>query len=221
MREMRTAAKPFAAANPGRRAAIVVMAVGLLAACDSSPAPSGDVEPIQARAVPRPEPRTEGFRFETVTDGIFVALQPHDGRFNDCNVTVIVEERGVTVVDAPSDGDFTRDVIDAIRAHTDRPVVRVINTHWHGDHTQGNALFREAFGDDVDVIGHVSLIEDVPGRAATAHAERVTGLAARIEPSQGRAGGRQGPLGAGTRRGAARAPGRGDREHRSLDRSEP
>ena len=35
-------------------------------------------------------------------------------------------------------------IMDAIGAITERPVDLLLNTHWHGDHTGGNANFQGA-----------------------------------------------------------------------------
>lgn len=56
------------------------------------------------------------------------------------NIAASVGEDGIVIVD-----DQYAPLVDKIRAAlkgvTDKPVRFVINTHWHGDHTGGNALF--------------------------------------------------------------------------------
>jgi glyoxylase-like metal-dependent hydrolase (beta-lactamase superfamily II) len=113
------------------------------------------------------------WQIEEVSTGVFAFLQPTATRLDDSNTAVILGANEVIVVDAQSDPAAVRAVIAWITATTDAPVTLVINTHWHADHTQGNVLYREAFGDAVDFIGHQSLIEDVPARAATSIQQRV------------------------------------------------
>jgi glyoxylase-like metal-dependent hydrolase (beta-lactamase superfamily II) len=57
------------------------------------------------------------------------------------NIGVSIGADGIVVVDdewAPL-GDKIQ---AALKAITDKPVRFVINTHWHGDHTGGNAYFQ-------------------------------------------------------------------------------
>lgn len=110
--------------------------------------------------------------FEQLADGVWAATQPQDVRFDDSNSLILIGSDGVTVVDAQSDPDAVRALIAQIAELTPAPVVQVINTHWHGDHTQGNAVYLDAFP-DVEVIGHATLVQDIPERAATFVAERV------------------------------------------------
>lgn len=68
------------------------------------------------------------------------------------NVGVIVGSRCVLVVDSdffPSRADAD---IALIRKVTDRPVCYLVNTHWHGDHTHGNGVYRAQFP-KMEIIG--------------------------------------------------------------------
>jgi glyoxylase-like metal-dependent hydrolase (beta-lactamase superfamily II) len=56
------------------------------------------------------------------------------------NSAVFLSEDGVTVVDTKNPG-WGQPLLDTIRTVTDRPVVRIINTHTHGDHVSGNVEF--------------------------------------------------------------------------------
>jgi glyoxylase-like metal-dependent hydrolase (beta-lactamase superfamily II) len=53
-----------------------------------------------------------------------------------------------------------------------RPVRWVVNTHWHGDHTRANGLYLASFP-GVEILGHATLVEDVPGRDAAFLAEEL------------------------------------------------
>ncbi len=65
------------------------------------------------------------------------------------NIAVSVGEDGIVIVD-----DQYAPLVDRIRAAlhglTDKPVRFVLNTHYHGDHTGGNALLQK----DAPVIAH-------------------------------------------------------------------
>jgi glyoxylase-like metal-dependent hydrolase (beta-lactamase superfamily II) len=113
------------------------------------------------------------WRVEEVAEGIFAFLQPAATRLDDSNTTVIVGTNEVIVVDAQSDPAAVHSVIAWIDSKTDAPVTMVINTHWHADHTQGNVLYRDAFGDNIEIISHQSLVQDIPERAAAGVQEQV------------------------------------------------
>lgn len=56
------------------------------------------------------------------------------------NTAVFIMADGVTVVDAKNPG-WGQPILDKIKELTDKPVVRLINTHTHGDHVSGNVEF--------------------------------------------------------------------------------
>jgi len=60
------------------------------------------------------------------------------------NSAFLVTDDGVLVVDTrqhPRDG---QDLLNRIRRLTDKPIRWVVNTHFHGDHTYGNSVFKAA-----------------------------------------------------------------------------
>jgi glyoxylase-like metal-dependent hydrolase (beta-lactamase superfamily II) len=121
-----------------------------------------------------------------VASGVWAALQPHDERFNDANAVFVVGEGGLIAIDSPANEAFLEGAILALQGKSERPLRYLINTHWHGDHTQGNALYRRHFGEDFEIVGHRSLFEDVAGRAEVDFAER-TGRLGGSYPRGGRA----------------------------------
>jgi cyclase len=83
-----------------------------------------------------------------VADDVFAYIQP-DGSWWLNNTGFVVGADTVVAVDATSTERRTRALLDAIRAVTPQPVRTLVNTHHHGDHTNGNCLFADA-----TVIGH-------------------------------------------------------------------
>jgi glyoxylase-like metal-dependent hydrolase (beta-lactamase superfamily II) len=56
------------------------------------------------------------------------------------NSAVFIMTDGVTVVDTKNPG-WGAPLLEKIKSVTDKPVVRIINTHTHGDHVSGNVEF--------------------------------------------------------------------------------
>jgi glyoxylase-like metal-dependent hydrolase (beta-lactamase superfamily II) len=63
------------------------------------------------------------------------------------NTAVFVMADGITVVDTKNPG-WGQPILDKIKELSPKPVVRVINTHTHGDHVSGNVEFPTA----VDIV---------------------------------------------------------------------
>ena len=143
---------------------------------------------LVAAAEGGPAQAPEGLRFEELSPGIFAALQPEQRRFDDSNSLVLLGGNEVIVVDAQADPGAVRELIRWIEAQTTAPVTMVINTHWHGDHTQGNAIYRDEYGDRLEIVGHASLVEDVPARASEFVDERVAYFDAELPAARERLG---------------------------------
>jgi glyoxylase-like metal-dependent hydrolase (beta-lactamase superfamily II) len=81
----------------------------------------------------------------------------------DANVTVVGGERGLLVVDTHGSTAAGRVVVDDVRRLRAGEVVGLVNTHWHFDHTFGNAAFREAWH-GVPVTAHEDAAEELARR---------------------------------------------------------
>lgn len=79
-------------------------------------------------------PSADNIQVDTIRDTLFV-LKGGGG-----NTAVFVGTDGVTVVDAKNPG-WGQPILDKIKTLTTKPVVRLINTHTHGDHVSGNVAF--------------------------------------------------------------------------------
>src|SRR2546423_26289 len=92
-----------------------------------------------------------------VADGVSAYTQPA-GSWWINNPAFLVGRQGVIAVDSCSTERRTREYLAAIRAVTDRPIRALVNTHHHGDHTNGNRLLSPAA-----VIGHEGMREALIG----------------------------------------------------------
>jgi glyoxylase-like metal-dependent hydrolase (beta-lactamase superfamily II) len=94
----------------------------------------------------------EAMKIEKVRDRLYVITgsdrSPAEA-FSGGNTAVFVTDRGVVLVDTKLPGSG-RAILDRVRTVTNKPVIMIINTHTHGDHSGGNPFFGAA----VDVIAH-------------------------------------------------------------------
>ncbi|HMC72141.1 MAG TPA: MBL fold metallo-hydrolase [Mycobacteriales bacterium] len=94
-----------------------------------------------------------------VADGVFAYVQP-DGSWWINNTGFLVGDDEVVAIDASSTERRTRAMLETIRGITPQPVQTLVNTHHHGDHTNGNCLFTDAV-----VVGHRNCREGVRNQA--------------------------------------------------------
>jgi cyclase len=82
----------------------------------------------------------------TLADGIYtIRHKDAPDTFPQGNTTVIIGGREVLVIDSCYLPSSAKEDIAQIRQWTTRPVRFLLNTHWHYDHTMGNAAYRDAF----------------------------------------------------------------------------
>lgn len=79
------------------------------------------------------------------------------------NVTFVVGDKGVVVIDSGASVQIAEMAIRQLRTLTPKPVVGVINTHYHGDHWLGNHGFVEAFGTDLPLYAHAGTRAAIEG----------------------------------------------------------
>lgn len=83
----------------------------------------------------------------------------------DSNTTFLITETGVIVVDTRVTPAEARKVMAEIRKRTDLPVLYTINTHYHGDHTFGNQVFK----DSGPIIAHENVLQSLLGVSGKEH----------------------------------------------------
>ena len=83
------------------------------------------------------------------------------------NSAVFIGTDGITVVDTKNPG-WGKPLLEKIKSVSDKPVVRIINTHTHGDHVSGN----------VDFPATVDVVVQENTKAGMENMKAVTGLAA-------------------------------------------
>jgi glyoxylase-like metal-dependent hydrolase (beta-lactamase superfamily II) len=96
-----------------------------------------------------------------LANGIYEIRHPDaPDTFPQGNTTVIIGERGVFVVDSCLLPSSARQDIAQIKQWTDKPVIYLLNTHWHFDHTLGNATYAAAFP-GIQIIAHAHTLKEI------------------------------------------------------------
>src|ERR1700680_949331 len=91
-----------------------------------------------------PGASTNLFKIEKVADAVYAALARPQVLTN-CNAAIFVNSRDVLVVDAHSKPSAAAALIAQIKKEiTAKPVRYLVNTHFHWDHTQGDAAYKTA-----------------------------------------------------------------------------
>jgi glyoxylase-like metal-dependent hydrolase (beta-lactamase superfamily II) len=99
-----------------------------------------------------PGAATDLFDIQNVADGVYFAFARPQVVAN-CNAVIFVNSTDVLVVDAHSKPSAAAALIAQIKQQiTTKPVCYLMDTHFHWDHTQGNAGYRDAFGKDLKII---------------------------------------------------------------------
>ncbi len=106
-----------------------ISAAVVLAACRAEPAPS----------VPGSTTGTDLVAGITLISGGF-----DPGRQPDGNTVIFQGERGLVVMDTGRHPEHTQKILD-YAAQMRQPILAVVNSHWHLDHTSGNAHLRATY----------------------------------------------------------------------------
>lgn len=132
----------------GRNTLAAVLAIGMAtAACaQQAPAPAGAGAPPAGRAAPPRSPLPPPTPIERITANTYRIFG------GGGNTLVVVQANGVVVVDTkmPGNGQY---ILDEIRKITDKPIVAIISTHSHPDHTGSTDVLRAAFP-QAEIIMH-------------------------------------------------------------------
>ncbi len=82
-------------------------------------------------------------------------------RGNMANVTFVVTNQGVVVLDSGASLQIGEMALRRLREVTDQPVVAVFNSHYHGDHWLGNHAMVKHFGADLPIYALAQTLERI------------------------------------------------------------
>ena len=132
-----------------------------------------------------PAASTQLFDIQKIAEGVYFALA-HPQALTNCNATIFVNSQDVLVVDAHSKPSAAASLIAQIRKEvTTKPVRYLVNTHFHWDHTQGDAAYR-ATGGKVEIIASEATKQLVAQNARNRLKESLDGVPKIIDGLQAR-----------------------------------
>ena len=85
----------------------------------------------------------------------------------DSNTTFLITNEGVIVVDTRVTPAEAKKVKEEVRKQTQLPILYTINTHYHGDHSFGNQVFKDTH----TIIAHENVRKALEGESGQAHLE--------------------------------------------------
>ena len=155
------------------------------------------VRPLAAQ--PAVVARDSGAVMYRVADGVFAIVHDDavhnypDGSVNwpHGNTGVVVGAREIMVIDSDFYPSRAAADIRLIQQVSRRPIRYLVNTHWHGDHTHGNAIYRKAFP-ALEIVGaranahFISLNQERFGRSVVRDSSTVRRLLAGHEAERAR-----------------------------------
>ena len=118
---------------------------------------------LGCRAAPAPTPIVlDHVELTRVAGGVYAAIRKDEplGLAQNANSLFIVNDDGVIVVDAQFTREATLENLRALRRVTTKPVLYVVNTHWHDDHLAGNQVYQDSFP-NARFIAHPNTREDL------------------------------------------------------------
>ena len=79
------------------------------------------------------------------------------------SVLFVITQKGVVVLDTGASLQIGQMAIRMIKKVTNKPVIAVFNSHYHGDHWLGNHAFADAFGKDLPIHALAYTREQIAG----------------------------------------------------------
>jgi glyoxylase-like metal-dependent hydrolase (beta-lactamase superfamily II) len=103
-----------------------------------------------------------GFQTVQVAPGIYTYVGPEctPAGLVTGNVTAIIGEEAVLVVDSGHFPSSARKMIAHLKGVTSKPVKFLVNTHWHQDHVMGNIAFLREWP-KVEILAHPFTVKEL------------------------------------------------------------
>ena len=129
----------------------------------------------------------DAFEIVPVADGVYAAIGRQAAPvLIGSNAAIVVNDEDVLVVDSHLTPSAARALLAQIKTLTEKPVRYVLNTHWHGDHVQGNQAYINVFPGGVEFISHHNTREDILQKAIPSLQRQRENLPQQIAQIEGR-----------------------------------
>ena len=127
---------------------ILALSGSIVSALEKGDAPG----PPAGFVIPPLHPKDTELATRQLGEGVYalLSLKP----FVD-NSGFVVGEKGVLVIDAHVSVGMAKKIQEAVRKVTDKPILYLVNTNYHGDHTFGN----DSFPKETKIVAHVKTAE--------------------------------------------------------------
>ncbi|MFC1481683.1 MBL fold metallo-hydrolase [Candidatus Neomarinimicrobiota bacterium] len=97
--------------------------------------------------------------FHQVNQNLTFVSRPDMGRFPlVANSVILTSDDGILLVDGGGGVPVARQIIEHIRSMTNKPVLYLVLTHWHNDHSIGIDLYQQAFP-GMKILAHPETIK--------------------------------------------------------------
>ena len=97
---------------------------------------------------------------QKVAEGVYLFTTTPYGVGLSGNSVAVLSSDGVLVFDTNGLPETADTVLKGIQKLTDKPVLYVVNSHWHWDHWAGNQIYRSAFP-NAKIITHSKTLEQM------------------------------------------------------------
>jgi glyoxylase-like metal-dependent hydrolase (beta-lactamase superfamily II) len=132
------------------------------------------------------DPGSQLFDIEKAAEGVYFAAARPQVRIN-CNAAIFVGSKDVVVVDTHARPSAATSLLGQIKREiTEKPVRYVVNTHFHGDHIQGNQAYRAAES-KLDFIASATTKQLMSDLAVARVKEALASVPKQVEEIQARA----------------------------------
>lgn len=113
-------------------------------------------------------PAVPDYPLQKISPHVSIIFTPHgfptpENQGMMSNMTFIDTRKGIVVVDTGASVQIGEMAIRQIEKKLRKPVVAIINTHFHGDHWLGNHAYVDRYGDRLPIYAHAHTIQAVRG----------------------------------------------------------
>lgn len=115
---------------------------------------SASLNPLEGFVPPALHPQDIQLQTQRLAPNVYALVSNHPAVDN---AGFVVGEKGVLVIDAHINAAMAQQIQDAVKAVTEKPILFLVNSNYHGDHTFGNYAFPKT----TQIVAHTKTAEDM------------------------------------------------------------